>query len=88
MDNKEKILNIIHQGSLNSEEMELWEQVVGNLADELCPDVIWFLENTPNGLRMMTENIKEKLVALRSGDMAAWEAVLQKEGKFLKSLAE
>lgn len=86
MDNKEKILDIVRQGNLSSKDTELWSRVIENITDELAPDVVWLLENTPNGLQMITENIREKTAAVRSGDIKAWETILKKEGDFLKSL--
>jgi hypothetical protein len=87
-DCKEKILTIIRQNSLSFEESNLWEKTINNnhIPDKLCPDVLWFLENNPNGVRILTDNIKENIVAVESGDIAKWEAILQKDVKFLKSL--
>ncbi len=83
---KEKILAIIQQNSLSSEESDLWQETVKNIPDALCQDVLWFLENTPNGVRILTDNMKEKMAAIKSGDLAKWEEILQKDADYLTSL--
>lgn len=84
---KEKILAIIQQKSLPFEEIDLWEETVKNIPESLCPDVLWFLENTLNGVQILTNNIKEKLAAIKSGDMVKWDEILKKESGFLETLA-
>jgi len=83
---KEKILTIIQQNSLPFEELNLWEEIVNHIPDKLHPDVLWFLENIPNGVSILTNKIKENMAAIESGDVARWEAILQKDTEFLKSL--
>jgi len=85
-DCKEKILIIIRQSSLSFEETNLWEETVKNIPDDLCLDVLWFLQNTPNGVRKITDNIKDKVIAINNDDVEKWEAILQKDADFLKSL--
>ena len=83
---KEKILTIIQQNSLPFEELSLWEEIVNHIPDKLHPDVLWFLENIPNGVSILTNKIKENMAAIENGDVAKWEAILQKDTEFLKSL--
>ncbi len=83
---KEQILSIILSNSLSFEENDLWKETIENVPESLCPDILWFLQNTPNGVRIMTDNIKEKIVAIKTGDLKKWEEILNKEGTFLKSL--
>ena len=83
---KEQILSIISSGSLTPEENNLWEETIKNVPEGLCPDILWFLQSTPNGISIMTDNIKEKVAAIKTGDLKKWEEILNKEGDFLKSI--
>jgi len=83
---KEQLLSIIRSNSLSFEESRLWEETMKNVPEDLCPDILWFLLNTPNGVRIMTDNIKKKIAAIKSGNLKKWEEILNEEGNFLKSL--
>ncbi len=83
---KEQISSIIRSNSLSFEESHLWEETIKNVPETLCSDILWFLQNTPDGVRVMTDNIKEKIAVIKAGDIKKWEEILNKEGNFLKSL--
>lgn len=85
---KEQILSIISSNSLSLEESNLWKETIENVPESLCPDILWFLQNTLNGVRIMTDNIKEKIAAIKTEDLKKWEEILNKEGIFLKSLTD
>ena len=82
---REKIENMIRAQSLSVEESSLWNKVLNNSTESSCGDILWFLENEQNGLRILTENIKEKAKVIQSGDIVKWEELLKKDGMILKS---
>ena len=84
---KEKILSIVQQNSLFPEEIYLWERILEDTPNDLIGDLLWFLEKIPDGLRIMTSDLKEKAEILKSGDLVRWEESLEKNTKLFDTLS-
>jgi len=77
--NKEKIIAIINKESLSPYEIGLWENVLNNLPENLSQQILLALEKDPSQLGFLTENLKEKIVAVENGNLNKWDEILQKE---------
>lgn len=76
---KEKILKTIQKQSLSFAELKNWRVVLENIPENLCVDILEFIENNPEGLRILTDNLNEKVEALEKKDIKKWEEILEKE---------
>ena len=85
-ESKNAIMSLIHEANLLPEEVKLWEEIIENIPEKLCSDVYDTLKSVPGAARAMTENLKEKIDGIKSGDTAKLEEVLSKENDFLLSI--
>ena len=76
---KDKILAIIRKKSLSSFDSKNWQLVLGNLPEELCVDILAFIENNSGGLKILTDNLNKKVKALDEKDAEKWEEILEEE---------
>ncbi len=83
---KNKILAIARQNSLSAEKVSLWENLTSVLPENLCCDIYDFMTSTSNGVQILTENLSNKVEALKNKDLARWDKVFKEEENFLKSL--
>ena len=83
---KEQILAKIKGAALSDEDYGLWEGMVGYLPDELCLDVLHFLELSPENIGFLTGNLRKKKTAIENLDEKGWGEVLDEDVRFLRSL--
>lgn len=86
MEYKEKILTVINTKNLTTEEVDLWHRILNAMSEKLYPDVLWVLENAPDGVERLTKNAKEMTDALVNHDLVKWESLLEQEKTYLNSL--
>lgn len=77
MNSDETIKNKLLAASLSESEMALWERTLGNMDENMKIDVLSAFNVTPDGVRILTDNLVVKTQALNSGDIKEWERVLE-----------
>lgn len=82
----EKIQEIIRDQGFSSEDTNLWDNLLNGLPDRICVDILAFIEKTLGGVRVMTDNLREKKAAIEAQDMTKWDELLKKDAEYIKSL--
>lgn len=82
---KEKILNILSKKSLSFFNSQNWEFMLKELPEESCRDILEFIEENPKGVDILTENLSEKIEALKNKDIQKWLKVLGDEKQLFQS---
>lgn len=80
------IVSLVRETGLSPEEIKLWEEIAGNIPENLCSDLYDTLKSTPGAVHAATDNLKIKKDAISSGSIKKWEEILNKESDFLLSL--
>ena len=83
---KEKLLTKLQSGNLVPELMNLWNKVIANLDEARLSDILDFIDSTPNGLQILTSNMKSKFEALQKNDFSSWNDIFEKEKKIINLL--
>ncbi|NTV55119.1 MAG: hypothetical protein HGA16_01300 [Candidatus Moranbacteria bacterium] len=84
---KERIVSVLRDAGLSAEDLEVWETMVGYFPEELCPDVLRFLEMSPENIGFMTESLRKKKAVAENFDEKKWDEILAEDVKFLRLLA-
>lgn len=82
---KEQILEAIQKQSLSSADLRNWRITLEDLPEELCGDILKFIENKSDGLRILTGNLNKKIDALEKKDAQKWEEVLEEEKRLFQA---
>lgn len=82
---KEKILEIIQKQPLSFADSKNWRVVLENIPEELCVDILEFIESNSEGLRILTNNLNKKVEALEKKDTKKWEEILEEEKQFFQT---
>ena len=85
---KETILAIINNSSLSEEQKNIWQGFLENLDEQLAAPIAETIQDDDSALRLLTENIQDKLEALASENPDAWKNVIQKEKEILEKVEE
>ena len=83
---KQRIHDKVREAFLPTEDAALWDQAVDLLPPETQEAVWHFITTTPDGLEFLTQNLKAKYSALETVDPKQWEAIMQSEKTYIKSL--
>jgi len=81
------ILSMVQGRLFSVEERELWGKIIEVLPENLCGDMLVFIEKIPDGLRIMTDGLKEKHKAIKEKDIHRWDELLQQDTEFIKSFS-
>ncbi len=84
---KERILSVLRGAGLSAEDLGVWEAMADHFPEELCPDVLRFLEMSPENIGFMTESLRKKKAVAENFDEEKWNEILTEDVKFLRSLA-
>ena len=84
---KEKLVELIKSSDITSEDIQIWQTIIPNIADEFCPDVLAVLTTKKEYLPSITNDVKTKISTIKNGRMEDFGNILKNEDAFLKSLA-
>jgi len=77
---------LIAAGDLNQAQQVLWQSLLDVLTQDQAEAVLMVLKKYPEILPFLTENLQQKYEAFRTGDISAWEAILDSEQQFMATL--
>ena len=83
---KDSVLSIVRQHQLTPVEMKLWYEMLDDLPEAFCADILAFLTLVPNGVQLLTTDLREKLEALRDHNLDAWTAVFENNKQIVNAL--
>jgi len=72
--------------SLTQEQKDLWSRTIKQLPGQQIDSLTQFLNEQPEALNFLTQNIKSKAKALQDRDVNAWEKILEQEKAFLNAV--
>ena len=73
---KTQLIELISSSELERDQKALWELFIGKLEEDHAKIVLKSLEENPQELVFLTENLQEKLTAIISGDDEAWKNII------------
>ena len=81
----QKIHEIIEESSLSLEQKREFSEVFAQTKEESLKPVYTFLKAHPDWVERLFENYRRKKEAVVTGDMSAWQEVIEQEKATLKS---
>lgn len=69
---------------LTPEELAIWDKILPAVAAEYIQHLLDAVEQEPELLRYLTDNLKAKAEALKNQDIAAWKTALDQELAIIK----
>lgn len=81
----EEIKVKLQSASLSEFEVALWENVVGNLPENMRKDILDVFNASVDGVRILTDNLVAKTQALKSGDIKQWGKVLEGDKSIIEN---
>lgn len=80
---KDDLAQFIGNSDLSHEDKQMWQDVLASLEGEYLDSLAEFVDNNPDNLIFITQNILKKKSAFASKDNAAIVEVLKEEKQFL-----
>lgn len=86
MDKASHLKSLINKAKLSAEDKERWQNMTAGVPDFYLSNLIYMIEQVPDGLMWLNQNLKDKIEVLKKKDKAAWSAFVKKEKEDLQKL--
>ena len=86
MDEKNHLDSLIDKSSLNDQDKSSWRNIVASVPNIYIQQLVYFIEQVPQGLEWLNQNLKDKIEVLKQKDKTAWQSFLNKEKEDIVSL--
>lgn len=81
---QEKLKKLIEKSKLNQEQKELWYNFIDNVTEEEIAPILETLEENPEQLNFLTENLKSKIEVFQTKDKKLSDNILAEEKKYIE----
>ena len=86
MDKVSHFRSLINKAKLSDEDREKWQNLTAGISDFQLANLIYFVEQIPDGLEWLNQNLKDKVEALKKKDKSAWSSLVKKEQADIKKI--
>lgn len=77
---------ILEKSELNGREKALWSYFALNSSEKILSAVLEILEEKPEMIKFMTDNLQKKLEVLKTQDKEGWERLIKEEKELLERM--
>ncbi|MBD3300045.1 MAG: hypothetical protein GF347_01710 [Candidatus Moranbacteria bacterium] len=82
---KNELKEKIEIARLTEQQKKMWKEVIQKMSSQDVLLIIEILKNNPQALVFLTENLEEKMDAIKSKDKMKWEKIIEKEKSFIET---
>jgi len=82
---KIELKTIIADSSLSDEQKNIWYNFIHTIIEQDAISIIKTIQEDETTLSFLTENLEEKLSALKTGDKNVWKDIVKKEKEYIES---
>jgi len=86
--NQELTLLINQNQFVSEEDKKIWKNVIEDLPETFCRDIFEFIKSYPDRAGLLTNNLKEKIDAIKNQDIKRFESILNNDKQLLEALKQ
>ncbi len=87
-DVKKEFRDIVKNSHLSFEQKTLWSHVIDSAREKDIEAIMEAIKDDPQNLKLLTENMRDKIYAFANQDMEAWKHIVTQEESVLKEYDE
>ena len=84
--NQELISLISESQFISGEDKKIWQEAIDGLPESFCKDIFEFIKAYPDRIGLLTDNLKEKINAIKNQDLDKFENILNKDKQLLETI--
>lgn len=82
---KIELKTIIADSNLNDKQKEIWYNFIHTIIEQDVMSILKTIQMDETTLNFLTENLDEKLKAIKTGDKNSWQDIVKKEKEYIES---